>query len=110
MGIQIGDIYIDTPVFLAPMSGVTDQPYRKMIRKQGPELVFSEMIASREMLNSEDSGIRKLKTDCEAEYPLVVQLAGWDPGDMALAAKMSEDRGAAIIDINMGCPAKKGSK
>ena len=107
MGIQIGDIYIDTPVFLAPMSGVTDQPYRKMVRKQGSELVFSEMIASKEMLNSEISGIRKLKTDCEAEYPLVVQLAGWDPKDMALAAKMSEDRGAAIIDINMGCPAKK---
>ena len=107
MGIKIGKIAIDSPVFLAPMSGVTDQPYRKIVRRQGPELVFSEMIASKEMLTSEISGIRKLKTDCEAEYPLVVQLAGWDPGDMALAAKMSEDRGAAIIDINMGCPAKK---
>tara|TARA_B100001057_G_scaffold450717_1_gene493047 strand:- start:340 stop:1329 length:990 start_codon:yes stop_codon:yes gene_type:complete len=107
MGIQIGGICIDIPVFLAPMSGVTDQPYRKIIRKQGPELVFSEMIASKEMLNPEGSEIRKLKMDCEDEYPLVVQLAGWDPEDMALAAKMSEDRGAAIVDINMGCPAKK---
>ena len=107
MGIKIGKIAIDSPVFLAPMSGVTDQPYRRIVRKQGPELVFSEMIASKEMLHSEHSGIRKLKTNCQVEYPLVVQLAGWDPKDMALAAKMSEARGAAIVDINMGCPAKK---
>ena len=107
MGIKIGKIAIDSPVFLAPMSGVTDQPYRRIVRKQGPELVFSEMIASKEMLHSEHSGIRKLKTNCQLEYPLVVQLAGWDPKDMALAAKMSEERGAAIVDINMGCPAKK---
>jgi tRNA-dihydrouridine synthase B len=107
MGIRIGELEIKCPVLLAPMSGVTDQPFRKMVRKYGPELVFSEMIASKEMLFSESNKIRKVASDCAAEYPMAVQLAGWDPNDMALAAKMNEDRGAAIIDINMGCPAKK---
>jgi tRNA-dihydrouridine synthase B len=107
MGIRIGNIEVAGPVFLAPMSGVTDLPFRKIVRKQGPELVFSEMIASREFLKSESLSVRKFNADCEDDCPLAVQLAGWDPEDMALAAKINEDRGATIIDINMGCPAKK---
>ena len=103
----VGDVEIKCPVLLAPMSGVTDQPFRKMVRKFGPELVFSEMIASKEMLYSEPNKVRKVSSNCAAEYPMAVQLAGWDPNDMALAAQMNEARGAAIIDINMGCPAKK---
>ena len=107
MGIRIGDIEVVAPVFLAPMSGVTDLSFRKIVRKQGPELVFSEMIASREFLKSESLSVRKFNTNFVEDYPLAVQLAGWDPEDMALAAKINEDRGATFIDINMGCPVKK---
>jgi tRNA-dihydrouridine synthase B len=107
MGIKIGNIEVSAPVFLAPMSGVTDLPFRKIVRKQGPELVFSEMIASREFLKSESVSVRKFNASSAEDYPSAVQLAGWDPEDMALAAKINEDRGATFIDINMGCPAKK---
>jgi tRNA-dihydrouridine synthase B len=107
MGIQIGPIMIEDPVLLAPMSGVTDEPYRKLVRRNGVGLVVSEMIASGAMIRAVREEIRKLASDCAEEYPMAVQLAGWDPSDMAEAARLNEDRGAAIIDINMGCPAKK---
>ncbi len=98
---------IEDPVLLAPMSGVTDEPYRKLVRRNGVGLVVSEMIASGAMIRAVREEIRKLASDCAEEYPMAVQLAGWDPSDMAEAARLNEDRGAAIIDINMGCPAKK---
>lgn len=107
MSIQIGPVRIDDPVLLAPMSGVTDEPYRKLVRRSGVGLVVSEMIASGAMIRAVRDEIQKLANDCAEEYPMAVQLAGWDPADMAEAARLNEDRGAAIIDINMGCPAKK---
>ena len=107
MGIQIGPVHIADPVLLAPMSGVTDEPYRRLVRQYGVGLVVSEMIASGAMIRAVRDEIRKLASDCAEEYPMAVQLAGWDPADMAEAARLNEDRGAAIIDINMGCPAKK---
>ncbi len=107
MGIQVGPVLLDAPVFLAPMSGVTDEPFRKLVRRSGVGLVVSEMIASGAMIRAVREEIQKLATDCAEEYPMAVQLAGWDPADMAEAARLNEDRGAAIIDINMGCPAKK---
>jgi tRNA-dihydrouridine synthase B len=107
MGIHIGPVRIDDPVLLAPMSGVSDEPYRKLVRKNGVGLVVSEMIASGAMIRAVREEIQKLASDCAEEYPMAVQLAGWDPADMAEAARLNEDRGAAIIDINMGCPAKK---
>ena len=94
------------PVILAPMSGVTDRPFRRLARKLGAGLVVSEMIASREMIRARDRSLRTI-TDCASEYPMSVQLAGTDPEAMAEAAKLNEDRGAALIDINMGCPVKK---
>jgi len=107
MGIQVGSVLLGAPVFLAPMSGVTDEPFRKVVRRSGVGLVVSEMIASGAMIRAAREEIQKLATDCAEEYPMAVQLAGWDPTDMAEAARLNEDRGAAIIDINMGCPAKK---
>lgn len=107
MGIKIGPVRIDDPVLLAPMSGVTDEPYRKLVRRSGVGLVVSEMIASGAMIRAARDEIQKLASDCAEEYPMAVQLAGWDPADMAEAARLNQDRGAAIIDINMGCPAKK---
>ncbi|MDA1307975.1 MAG: tRNA dihydrouridine synthase DusB [Proteobacteria bacterium] len=107
MGIQVGPVLLDAPVLLAPMSGVTDEPFRKLVRRSGVGLVVSEMIASGAMIRAVREEIQKLASDCAEEYPMAVQLAGWDPADMAEAARLNEDRGAAIIDINMGCPAKK---
>jgi tRNA-dihydrouridine synthase B len=110
MGIAIGKLELDAPVILAPMSGVTDQPFRRLVRRFGVGLVVSEMIASNAMIRQMRESVkesRKLSGDCAAEYPLSVQLAGSDPEIMAEAARLNADRGAAIIDINFGCPAKK---
>ncbi len=104
--IHIGDIKIDSPVFLAPMSGISDLPFRDLVQSFGAGLVFSEMIASREMINHSAETLR-MSTPHNRDYPLAVQLAGHDPEVMAEAAKMNEDRGASIIDINFGCPVKK---
>lgn len=104
--LQIGDLRVPTNVLLAPMAGVTDLPYRRLVRGFGCDLVFSEMIASRQMLSASDKTLR-MCTPCADEHPMAVQLAGCEPEVMAEAARMNEARGAAIIDINMGCPAKK---
>lgn len=104
--ITLGDIHIDVPVFLAPMSGISDLPFRDTVQRFGAGLVFSEMIASREMINHSETTLR-MSTPHDRDYPLAVQLAGCDPDVMAEAAKMNEARGAAIIDINFGCPVKK---
>lgn len=106
MTISIGPIAIDDPVFLAPMSGVTDLPFRRLVKQYGAGLVFSEMIASRVVVD--DFKRAKLDTENYAEeFPMAVQLAGCEPGIVAEAARIHEDRGAAVIDINFGCPVKK---
>ncbi len=106
MGISVGPVVIDDPVILAPMSGVTDRPFRDIVRGQGAGLVVSEMIASHEMVKAARHSMRT-STDCAEEHPMAVQLAGHDPEIMAEAARLNVDRGAAIIDINFGCPVKK---
>lgn len=88
------------------MSGISDLPFRDMVQSFGAGLVFSEMIASREMINHSAETLR-MSTPHNRDYPLAVQLAGCEPDVMAEAAKMNEDRGASIIDINFGCPVKK---
>ena len=105
--LHIGDIRLDHPVILAPMSGVTDWPFRRIVRRLGGGLVVSEMVASAAILQGVRQEMRKLSTDAAAEYPFSLQIAGWDPVIMAEAAKIGEQMGAAIIDINMGCPARK---
>jgi tRNA-dihydrouridine synthase B len=107
MGICVGPIDIETRVILAPMSGVTDAPFRRQARRLGARLVVSEMIASDAMIREVRAEMRKMSTDCAEEYPMAVQLAGCEPETMAEAARLNVDRGAAIIDINFGCPAKK---
>jgi tRNA-dihydrouridine synthase B len=104
--IRIGSLEVAGNVFLAPMSGVTDRPFRRLARRFGCGLVYSEMIASQQMIRAHRETLR-MSTNCADEAPLAVQLAGCEPEVMAEAARMNEDRGAALIDINMGCPVKK---
>ncbi len=106
MTIKIGDITIESPVILAPMSGVTDMPFRRLVKKFGAGLVVSEMIASRAMIIQTRQSLQKCAIS-EFEDTTSVQLAGCEPEVMAEAAKLNEDLGAPIIDINFGCPVKK---
>jgi tRNA-dihydrouridine synthase B len=107
MGIDIGPIHLEDPVILAPMSGVTDLPFRRLVKRLGAGLVVSEMVASDAVIHGVKREMRKISINCAEEYPMAVQLAGYDPATMAEAARLNEQRGAAIIDINFGCPAKK---
>lgn len=106
MTIQVGPVTLEDPVILAPMSGITDLPFRRLVKQWGAGLVVSEMIASQAMIR-QNSKTMKMATNCDDEHPMAVQLAGCEPDIMADAARLNEDRGAAIIDINMGCPVKK---
>jgi tRNA-dihydrouridine synthase B len=106
MGINLGSVTIDQPVILAPMSGVSDLPFRRLVKRLGAGLVVSEMIASEAMIR-ENRKTMTMTTSCAEEQPMAVQLAGCDPLIMAEAAKLNADRGAQIIDINFGCPVKK---
>ena len=106
MGIRVGNLTLDAPVLLAPMSGVTDLPFRRLVRSFGAGLVFSEMVASGTMVQRTRKS--RLRGDLSREpRPAALQLAGADPAVMAEAARMARDCGAALIDINFGCPAKK---
>jgi tRNA-dihydrouridine synthase B len=104
--ITIGPVKIDAPVILAPMTGVTDRPFRTLVRRYGSGLNVTEMIASQAMIRETRQSLQKADWD-QVEEPVSMQLAGCSPYEMAEAAKLNEDRGAAIIDINMGCPVKK---
>lgn len=106
MPITIGDITIDDPVFLAPMSGVTDLPFRREVKKHSNVHVTSEMIASPSLVREVRKTIKRAMLGLD-ERPASVQLAGCEPDIMAEAAKLVQDMGASIVDINFGCPAKK---
>jgi tRNA-dihydrouridine synthase B len=106
MTIRIGPISLEMPVILAPMSGVTDMPFRRLVKRKGAGLVISEMIASQAMIRETRQSLRMIQKSPD-EFPMAVQLAGCEPDVMAEAARLNEDRGAQIIDINMGCPVKK---
>lgn len=104
--ISIGPITIAEPVILAPMTGVTDMPFRTLVRRYGSGLNVTEMIASAAMIRETRQSLQKAAWH-RVEEPVSMQLAGCSPFEMAEAAKLNEDRGASIIDINMGCPVKK---
>ena len=104
--VHIGPIAITDPVFLAPMSGVTDLAFRRLVSGFGAGMVTSEMVASREMFENPKKSMVRVSND-ETLKPLSVQLVGRDPEWMVKAAKYNQDLGADILDINMGCPAKK---
>jgi len=106
MGILVGSVSLEDPVFLAPMSGVSDLPFRRLVKRLGAGLVVSEMIASEAMIRQTRQS-KTMAKSCVDEQPMAVQLAGCEPKVMAEAAKLNADRGARIIDINFGCPVKK---
>src|SRR5947199_7982205 len=99
MGISIGALALGDPVILAPMSGVSDMPFRRLVKRLGAGLVISEMIASQAMIRQTRQTMRMIEKSA-AEEPMAVQLAGCEPEVMAEAAKLNEDLGARIIDIN----------
>lgn len=104
--IRIGHHTLNSRVVLAPMAGVTDLPFRKLCRQYGAALTATEMLTSNTSLwNSEKNRLRRQHR--HEEEPRVVQIAGSDPDLMAAAARLNVEEGAQIIDINMGCPAKK---
>lgn len=105
LGIQIDGLAF-APVVLAPMSGVTDLPFRRLVKRLGAGLVVSEMIASQSMIRQTKESV-KLSSSTPEEFPMAVQLAGHEPEVVAEAARLNADRGAALIDINFGCPVKK---
>ncbi len=104
--ISIGSVTIDTPVVLAPMTGVTDRPFRTLVRRYGSGLNVTEMIASQAAIRETRQSIQKAAWD-PTEEPVSMQLVGCDPESMGEAAKLNQDRGAEIIDINFGCPVRK---
>lgn len=104
--IMVGDVRIDTPVVLAPMTGVTDLPFRRLVRHFGSGLNVTEMIASEAAIRETRQSVQKAAWD-PAEEPVSMQLVGCEPVSMAEAAKLQEGNGAAIIDINFGCPVRK---
>jgi len=104
--IQIGNVTIETPVILAPMTGVSDLPFRRLVRSYGSGLNVTEMIASQAAIRETRQSIQKALWD-PSEDPVSMQLVGCEPEQMGEAARLAEDRGAAIVDINMGCPVRK---
>ena len=106
MSIRIGETVLEAPVLLAPMSGVSDMPYRRLVKRHGAGLVVSEMIASQAMIRLTRQSMKMIEKSAE-EQPMAVQIAGCEPAVMAEAARLNQDLGARIIDINFGCPVKK---
>jgi tRNA-dihydrouridine synthase B len=99
-------VTIETPVILAPMTGVSDLPFRRRVRAYGSGLNVTEMIASQAAIRETRQSIQKALWD-PSEDPVSMQLVGCEPEQMGEAAKLAEDKGAAIVDINMGCPVRK---
>lgn len=106
MTIEVAGTRLSPPIALAPMAGITDLPFRTIVARFGAGLVVSEMVASQEMVQAK-RGVRERAEPGNEGQMAAVQLAGREARWMAEAARIAEDNGAAIIDINMGCPAKK---
>ncbi|MCJ7498826.1 tRNA-dihydrouridine synthase, partial [bacterium] len=102
----IGNIRIERPLILAPLAGITNLPFRLVCRKGGAGVVWAEMISSR-AYHFRDQRTRDMAVFHPEEHPVAAQVFGRDPDEMAEAARFLEDRGADIVDINMGCPVKK---
>ena len=103
---RIGPYVLRNNLFLAPMAGVTDRPFRQLCKRLGAGMAVSEMVSSNSLLWGSEKTLRRANHEGEVE-PRAVQIAGADPDMMAQAARFNVDNGAQIIDINMGCPAKK---
>jgi tRNA-dihydrouridine synthase B len=103
---QIGPFQLKNNLIVAPMAGVTDRPFRQLCKKMGAGMAVSEMVTSNSLLYGSEKTQRRANHEGEVE-PVSVQIAGGDPAMMAEAARYNANEGAQIIDINMGCPAKK---
>jgi tRNA-dihydrouridine synthase B len=103
---RIGPYQLKNKLIVAPMAGVTDRPFRQLCKQMGAGMAVSEMVASNSLLWGSEKTRRRANHDGEVE-PISVQIAGADPQMLAEAARYNVDQGAQIIDINMGCPAKK---
>ena len=103
---RVGSRTLRNNLFVAPMAGVTDRPFRQLCKKFGAGLAVSEMVASNSLLWGSQKTLRRANHEGEVD-PIAVQIAGADPAMMAEAARYNVGQGAQIIDINMGCPAKK---
>ena len=103
---KIGNVSLKNNLIVAPMAGVTDRPFRQLCKAMGAGMAVSEMVASNSLLWGSEKTIRRGNHEGEVE-PKVIQIAGSEPAMMAEAAKYNVDKGAQIVDINMGCPAKK---
>lgn len=108
-GMKIGEIALASPFLLAPMAGVTDRPFRILCREMGAGLAVSEMVNANPDLRANEETLLKMNYEGET-YPISSQLLGVEPGEMASLAQLNVAQGADIIDINMGCPAKKVCK
>lgn len=106
---KIGPYTLDNPVILAPMAGVTDRPFRQLCKQLGAGLAVSEMVGANSLLKGSDKTRRRANHEGETR-PVSVQIVGACPDMLAQAARINADNGAEIIDINMGCPAKKVCK
>lgn len=104
--LAIGSLRLDHWAVMAPMAGITNLPFRIITRKTGAGLVASEMVSAAGLARGQKRTLSYLDT-CSSEYPLSVQIFGSDPDEMAAAAEIAASRGAAAVDINMGCPARK---
>lgn len=104
--LKIGPYQIENPIILAPMAGVTDRPFRQLCKNLGAGLAVSEMVGANSLIRGSEKTKRRANHEGETR-PCSVQIVGADPAMMAQAASFNEDMGAEIIDINMGCPAKK---
>jgi tRNA-dihydrouridine synthase B len=103
---KIGKYDLDRPIILAPMAGVTDRPFRQLCKELGASLAVSEMVGANSFLHGSEKTQRRANHDGETK-PISVQIVGSDPKMLAETARINEANGAEIIDINMGCPAKK---
>ncbi|MBM7557162.1 tRNA dihydrouridine synthase DusB [Halanaerobacter jeridensis] len=105
--LKIGDVKVEPPVALAPMAGVTDLPYRRLVKEQGCGLVYTEMVSAKGLIHGNDK-TKQLLTIADDERPVALQLFGDAPEDLAEAAKIVENEAQPeIIDLNVGCPAPK---
>jgi len=104
--LSIGSLSVEVPVLLAPMAGYTDSCFRRIAREHGAGVVFTEMISAAGLVRRAAKTLALLEFD-EREQPLGVQIFGADPSEMAEGARIAQDAGASLIDINMGCPAQK---
>ncbi len=107
MSFLVGNVVIPRPVLLAPMAGITDLPFRRLVAGFGVGLTTSEMVAGRELAAANRTARARAELGGAGQGPCAIQLAGREPADLAEAARLAVDLGADIVDLNMGCPAKK---